>query len=225
MEEFDIRLKTPFTYIASGASMSGKTTHVFNIIKYRHLLFDVVPSNIIYYYNQWQNGFTEYQNQGIVTEWINKLPNGEELQDKTIAHKDSGGSIVVIDDFIQEIGKEIADLFTILCHANNINVFLLTQNIFANNPYFRIISLNATYISVFKNPRDSSQISHFAKQFAPHNPKYIVDAFKECTMKAHSYMLFDSHQSTDDEVRVRSNILPHEGQPRAWIPNAKRRRI
>jgi hypothetical protein len=234
LEEVDARLQTPFTYLASGASQSGKTIHILNILTFRQILFAppqdaskeekanfVAPSNTIYYYHQWQSIFNEFQRRNLVTEFVNHLPTTEELNEKTLAFRDRGGSIVIIDDFVSQLTEAISDLFTVLCHANNINVFLLTQNIFHKNIFFRTISLNARYISIFKNPRDSSQITHFAKQFAPQNSRYIVDAYKECTKKPYTYMLFDHCQSTPDSIRVRSNFLPHEWPIRIWQPKSK----
>jgi hypothetical protein len=209
---YDLRLKTPFTYIAAGASQSGKSTHVFNILKNTEELFTSKPATIIYYYNQWQEGFERFnlENPGVITKWVQHMPSLIELKEETEPYKNIGGSVVIIDDFASQLNNDIGDLFTVLCHANNINVFLLTQNIFQKNPVFRVISLNATYISIFKNPRDSSQIQSYARQFSPSNTKYIVEAYKDCTKKAYSYIQFDHHQSTPDLIRVRSNFLPHE---------------
>jgi hypothetical protein len=217
----DLRFKTPFTYICAGASQSGKTTHVFNTIKYRRELFDRCPDNIIYFYNQWQPSFAHFEQQNIVTEWVNALPTIDVLKEKTLAHREGNGSLVIIDDFVQHLNNDIADLFTVLCHADNINVILLTQNLFSKNPVFRTISLNATYISLFKNPRDNSQIGHFAKQFSPGNARYLVEAFQTCTKSAYSYMLFDHHQATPEMFRIRSNILPHEAPMILWVQKNK----
>lgn len=89
----------------------------------------------------------------------------------------------------------------------NAVVLLLTQNIFQKNAKFRDVSLNATYVVIFKNPRDKTQISSFSRQFSPGNSKYIVKAYEALTAKPHTYLLFDSHQQTDDQIRIRTNIL------------------
>lgn len=213
---FNLQLKTPFTYVIAGVSQSGKSTHVFNLLKYKEVLFDVVPTNVIYFYNKWQPSFTDFQRQNIVTEWCNKLPNNDDIDEKTIAFREKNGSIVIIDDYMTQIDQNIQDLFTIQCHANNVNVLLLTQNLFPNNQFFRTISLNTTYLVIFKNPRDSSQISHYASQFSPRNSKYIVDVYHDVTRGAYSYLFFDHHQSTDAAIRIRSHILPHEGHMRVY---------
>lgn len=220
---YDLRLKTPFTYLVAGPSKSGKTTHIFNILRCRDDLLNTnnnpASVNIIYYYNHWQDIFSEIQSENIVTDWVQQLPTIQDIRDRTEHFRDIGGSIIIIDDFAQHVNQDIADLFTVLSHANNISVFLMTQNIFQRNPVFRTISLNSSYISIHKNPRDSSQIVHFAKQFAPGNSKYIVEAYKACTKKPYSYMLFDHNQDTPDIIRVRSDILPNEQPMKVWIAN------
>jgi hypothetical protein len=213
---YDVRLKTPFTYIAAGASQSGKTTHVFNILRSRQQILDAWPRNIIYYYSQWQPSFSEFEKEKIVTEWIQALPTVEDIKDKSLPYTNKGGTIVVIDDFMQQLNQETADLFTIISHSCNVNVFLLTQNLFSKNPVFRTLSLNSKYIAIFKNPRDSSQIVRFASQFSPKNTGYIIDAYKASTRKAYSYLLFDHDQSTPDILRVRSDILPSEFPMKVW---------
>ena len=103
-----------------------------------------------------------------------------------------------------------SNLFTVLSHANSISVILLTQNLFVKGKVFRTVSLNSMYISLFKNPRDQSQVTNFAKQFSPYDVRWVVDAYRDCTRAPYTYMLFDSHQSTPDRIRVRSHILPGE---------------
>jgi hypothetical protein len=217
---YDLRFKTPSSFILGGASQSGKTTFTFNLLRFVDDLF-VTPKckqNIVYYYNQWQDSYEQFQKENVVSKWINKLPTTEDVKEHTWLFKDDGGSILVIDDFAQQLNKDVVDIFSILCHHTNSVVILLTQNIFSKNKVFRDVSLNSSYVVLFKNPRDSSVIANFARQFAPGKNSYIVDAFKQATQLPYSYMLFDLHQSTPEHLRVRSNVLPHEGPMKVWLP-------
>jgi len=45
----------------------------------------------------------------------------------------------------------------------------------------RTISLNAQYIVLFKNPRDSSLFIHIAKQLYPHNSRFAHEAYVDAT--------------------------------------------
>ena len=209
---YDLRFHNPSTFILAGPSQCGKTTFTFNLLRNVAYLFQDsrCGQNVIYYYNQWQNGFNVFAKEKVVTEWINKLPTSDDITDKTMPFTNNGGSIVIIDDFAQQLTKDTIDIFSRLSHHTNSVVILLTQNIFSKNPFFRDISLNSTYIVLFKNPRDASQIATFAKQFAPGDNKYVTEAFVAVTKKPYSYMLYDYHQATPELLRMRTNIFPHE---------------
>ena len=216
---FDMRFRNPSSFILGGASQSGKTTFTFNILRNIDILFQDprCQQNVIYFYKTWQKSYEIFDKEKIVTSWVNRLPTAQDVEKETAVYKDRGGSIIVIDDFAQDLTKTILDLFAVLCHHTNSVVFLLTQNIFSKNKVFRDISLNSTYVVLFKNPRDASQISSFARQFAPGKNSDIVDMFKLATKAPHSYVLFDFYQSTPDNLRVRSRVLPHEGPLNVWV--------
>jgi hypothetical protein len=218
LKEYDARFKTPFTCLLAGPSQSGKTSVVFNILRDRQSLFDVPTNNIFYFYQHWQPSFEIFRKEGLVTEWLCELPTIQVLEEKTAPFKDAEGSIVVIDDFMGQLNEDISSLFTFLCHSNRVSVFLMTQNVFAKNPVFRTISLNSQYVFIFKNSRDSSQITNYAKQFSPGDTDWVVDSFRECTRAAFSYLLFDHHQTQEEEIRVRSHILVQQWPMRVWGP-------
>jgi hypothetical protein len=220
-KEYDVRFKTPFTCLLAGPSQSGKTSLVFNMLRDRANLCDTPTNNIFYFYNLWQPVFASFQEEGTISQWLPELPTIAVLKELTEPHMNAEGSIVIIDDFMGQLNKDISDLFTVFCHSNRCSVFLMTQNVFAKNPFFRTISLNALYVFIFKNPRDSSQISHYAQQFAPGNTQWVVDAFRECTRAGYSYMLFDHHQTQHEEVRARSHILPSQWPIRVWGPRQR----
>lgn len=218
METYDLRLKFPFTWLVTGGSGSGKTTKVTNfLLSHKNITNNPNCSNVIYCYNEWQNGFNLLQEKNVVTDWHQGLPDMQTIKEKIEPHI-SDGSILVIDDFGQHLNATYVDLFTVLSHHNNCSVILLTQNLFAKNPIFRTISLNCKYISVFKNPRDNSQIASFARQVSPNKYKAVIDSFHKATVKPYSYIFFDFHQETPTELRVRSRILPHELPMICWIP-------
>ena len=216
---YDVRFKNPSSFLLAGASQSGKTTFTFNLLRNIHLLFEKPEcrQHVIYFYNQEQDGFELFAKEEIVHAWVNALPSLAEIESRTARFKSTGGCVVVIDDFADEVNKETLTMFTQKCHHNNFVLILLSQNIFCQNPWFRPISLNSTYVVMFKNPRDASQISCFAKQFAPGGVSWVVNAFRDATRRPHSYLLFDSHQQTPDVLRIRSNIMPHELPVRVYM--------
>ena len=218
---FDVRFRNPSSFLLAGASQSGKTTFTLNLLRHIDHLFEKpeCKNNVIYFYHQWQPSFDIFSKENIVKEWVNKLPSTDDIVEKTMGFVETG-SIIVIDDFAQQLTKDTIDIFSRQCHHTNSVIILLVQNIFCKNPVFREISLNANYVVLFKNPRDASQISCFAKQITPGDSKWLIDAFEDATKQPHSYMLFDCHQDTPKNMRQRSHVLPHESPMRVYIPKA-----
>ena len=173
--------------------------------------------NILYFYHSWQDTYEAFSKENIVTHWHNFLPTAEFVQEKTEFFKGRGGSIIIIDDFQGVLNKEIFKIFSILTHHLDLVTICLVQNIFAKNTVFRDISLNASNIILFKNPRDSSQINRLAAQIKPGNSQFIIDAYKECTKTPYSYLMICNHQLTPDIIRVRSRCLPSELPMIIWL--------
>ena len=207
----DFRFRNPCSFILAGPSQSGKTTFTLNLLRQADQLFRV-PSckwNVIYFYRANQKAFDMMKTEGIVHQWFQHLPTTQEINELTAPFLETG-SIIIIDDFQEQLTLDTVEIFTNLCHHRNAVVIMLAQNLFCSREGFRTISLNATYICLFKNPRDASQISHFAKQYSPGAVGWVVGAFREATQNAHSYLMFDTHQLTPNWMRVRSRLLPHE---------------
>lgn len=216
----DVRFKNPCSILLAGSSQSGKTTLCLNLLRNVDDFFTDprCKNNIIYYVKGNPDILSSFKHEKIVHEWIHQLPTVDDFKERTLLHKSSGGSIVVIDDFGEDFNKDIAEIFKVWCHHTNTVVILMTQNLFSQNKAYRDISLNSSYLIVFKNTRDGSQINHFSKQFSPGNPSFVTHAYREATKKPYSYILFDHTQTTPDIIRVRSNILPHEQPMIVWTP-------
>ena len=217
-EKMDLRFKAPFSWLLAGGSGCGKTTKCVNFLKSHDKLIDTGKcDNIIYFYNQWQPSYDELESSMDI-QWIEGVPTMNRIRELTLSHKNSGGSIVIIDDFMSSLDKSLIELFTVYAHHGNCSTIFLSQNLFDKNPHFRTVSLNSTYISIFKNPRDKLQISAFARQINPTNSKFVIDSYQAATAAAYSYLFFDNHQKTDDNFRLRSRILPHEQPMIIWMP-------
>ena len=119
-------------------------------------------------------------------------------------------TLLVIDDQMDEVNKNVLRLFTKGSHHRNISVIYIVQNLFGKNNDHRTISLNVHYLTVFNNPRDKSQIVHLAKQMYPGEIDYVKEAFALATREPHGYLLVDLKQSTPDALRLRGRIFPGE---------------
>jgi hypothetical protein len=194
--------KHPFTCIIAGPTQSGKTQFTLELIKYIDALIKPVPNNIIWCYGEYQNKLKYLPDHVTV---IDGLKGIDEIDPNK-------RNLLIIDDLMHEAGnaQDICDLFTKGSHHRNLSVILIVQNLFHQGKIMRTISLNTHYFVLFKNPRDGNQIRFFGNQIFPGHMKFLVDAYKQATLKPHGYLLLDLTQRALDTQRVISDILPGE---------------
>ena len=106
--------------------------------------------------------------------------------------------------------KRIADLFTKGSHHRNLSIIYIVQNIFHQGKEMRNISLNAHYIVLFKSPRDKQQISMLARQVDPGRVQEFMRSYEDATSRSHGYLMLDLKPTTDDQKRLKTNVLPGE---------------
>jgi len=121
-------------------------------------------------------------------------------------------ALVIYDDLMDEADERLTRIFTHGSHHRNVSVIFVVQNFFNKNRQMRTISLNAQYIVLFKNLRDSSQFVHLAKQLYPHNSRFAHEAYVTATKRPYGYILSDLQSDQDDDLRLRTNIFPGECQ-------------
>ena len=206
---YDLRARRAQVHLVAAPSGAGKTVLVANLLRVKdeYIIQGNEIKNVVFCYSAWQPLYEELKEEGIVTQWVNKLPTNEEFKELVVNYMDDGGSIVVLDDFLTELNKDIAEIVCVTSRHYNTTTFLLLQNLFPSNPWARQISLNAKYIYVLKNPRENAQISYLARQINPRNYKWIVDAYYEATKMPYGCFLIDMTQETPEILRFRSNVL------------------
>ena len=103
----------------------------------------------------------------------------------------------------------VENLFTNGRHLNPSVVFV-SQNLFYRGQKCRTISLNSTYVVVFKNLRDQTQIRHVACQIFPSNPKFLQATSEEETKDPYLYLFLDFHPNSPEFARVHGNIFRYD---------------
>lgn len=220
----DLRFVEGSTHLVVGPSGGGKTFRVADILRLKNSLFQNGENvrNVIFYYSTWQPIYSKLRQEGVVSKFVNKCPsNAEFIQDVQDYQKD-GGSIVVIDDFMSLISKELVEIVTVSSRHMNTSTFILFQSLFPANPLARQISLNVKYLHIHKNPRENAQIQYLARQLRPDDYKWIVEAYHEATKKAYSCFMIDLIQNREEHLRFRSNYLPHEFPITVWVSKKMR---
>ena len=122
------------------------------------------------------------------------------------------GSLCIFDDVMNEVSfnATISKLFTRGRSHLECSLVLMLQNIFPTGSQSRTISINAQYQVLFRNPRDSLQISILARQLCPLNSKSFLEIYKRATHRAYGYLFCCFTQSCPDEILYHTNVLPNE---------------
>ena len=193
--------KTPFTCMFAGPTQSGKTTLLIEILKNLEYLVDKPIDRIIYCYSRNQPALNNLSN----VEFHEGLPNIDEFNPIL-------NNLIILDDLMDvcEKDKSIKELFTVDSHHKNISIILLNQNLFSQGKNARTISLNCHYLLIFNNPRDRSQIQFLARQMYPTNPNFLIECYEDATKKEYGYLLIDLTQTTNNKLRVLTDILPNQ---------------
>ena len=196
-------LKSPSCIMIVGPSQCGKTTFTRQLLHHAARLFDRPPKHIVYCYGASQPCFEDMKKQGI--HFHEGLPT--DIETLFPAHKRPG--LLILDDLMRTCSQdeEVVDLFTKRSHHNDVTCIYLAQNVFPPGKFARTISLNVHYLVAFKNPRDALGIRNLAQQSYPDRVKYIMECYRNATSTPYGYLLFDLHPSTQDDLRIRTNIL------------------
>ena len=157
------------------------------------------PEKIIWCYGEWQPIYAT-------------IPGVEFVDGLNFPTQSVHKTMIVLDDLMMNTNKSVAELFIKGSHHRDISVIYVTQNLFHKGNENRTISLNASYMVLFKNPRDASQIRHLSHQMYPRNPKYLQEAYADATQKPFGYLLIDLKNQTPDAYRLRTRIFPQEDQ-------------
>lgn len=197
------KFEQPFTMVIAGPSKSGKTFFLKDLLKYKTEMFSTVPDKIVWFYGIYQNLFQEIADvtfvEGFPTNYQDYL---------------GVNTLFIIDDLMAECAndKRLTYLFTKGSHHLDLSVIFITQNFFHKGGEMRDVTLNAQYLLLFKNRRDMSQSMHLGRQLYPRNVKFFQAVYEDATRNKHSYLLVDLNNTTPENMRLRTQILPGETQ-------------
>lgn len=153
----------------------------------------------------YEEAIRELNSQGIEIEWVDGLPNLDELDrvtPKLIIYDDMAGS---------SADGQVANAFAVKSHHRNASVVYITQNLFQGKTSSRTINKNACYLILTKNVRDQSAIGFIARQMYPAGKgRFLVDVYKDATKNPYSYLFLNFRQEIDDKYRVMTGIFPDE---------------
>ena len=197
------QFSSPCTIAVSGATSSGKTSFIKELLAHKNSVFKFPPDRIIYCYGIWQKGFNDIEN----VEFQKGLPTSdiENKYTENLPHL-----LIILDDLMDLVVKDdyIQSLFTRGSHHKNITVIYVNQNLYHQGKCSRSINLNTQYYVLFRNPRDVNQISLFGKQLGLGSK--LIEAYKDATSKRYGYLLVDISCCDFSDFQLRSHVLPYE---------------
>ena len=154
----------------AGPQGAGESEFLKQLLSLKCYIMTDPPERIFWFYGRHQPGlFCSLTEEIPSIEFYEGLPtNIEVMFDR------SKCNICITGDLMQSPSENqlVENLFTNGRHLN-LSVMFVSQSLFYMGNKCRTISLNSTYIMVFKNPRDQSQIRHLACQmFHPNQNSY-----------------------------------------------------
>ena len=195
--------------IVAGPSKSGKTVFVKKVLKNLSEMCAPVPEVIYWCYGEYQAAYDElapfvHLHQGI--------PNLELFKQNK-----SQPQLCILDDLMGELknNESLTTLFTKGSHHWNLSIVHIVQNLYFEG--LRSARINSQYLVLMKNPSDQSQVATLARQMFPKRHHFLLEAYQDATLHPHGYLYIDLHQSTDEDLRVRTNIFPGE-QAVVYVP-------
>ena len=188
--------------MVAGPTASGKTYLTHTLLT--NDMFTEHVASILYCFGVYQSYYDEMKIPNL--EFHEGLPSLEKVQ----SLNDGQFHVIVLDDLMEYIVKsvETQNLFTKYCHHYNITAIFLTQNVFAQGPCSRTISINTHILVIFANKRDESQALNLGKQLYPCNSKVFMEAYEDATSVLHGYLVIDCSPSCPRELKLRTNIFP-----------------
>lgn len=208
MNVFDVTFKSGSTIYISGPSKSGKSTLVTKIVRDRDIMFSDPISDVF-----WYSAF-EPENKITGVTYIQGIPL--DISERITPH-----CLVIIDDYMHELNenKELTNLITKAVHHIPMNLIYITQNLFQSGSQAKTRRINAAYLIMFKNPQDTAQVEYIGRQMYPNDKFFLVKAFHNATRQfPYTYLLIDSHATTSDYIRIRSNITRSDWPMTVYIP-------
>ena len=152
--DYDIfKLHHPFSMLVAGPRGAGKSEFVKQLLSLKRFIMTNPPERIVWFYGR--------QQPDLFCSWAQEIPCIELYEGFPTSIDRSKRNICIIDDLMQNTSGNhlVENLFTNSRHLN-LSVVFISQNLFYTGKKCRTISLSSTYIVVFKNPRDQSQIHH-----------------------------------------------------------------
>lgn len=181
--------------LVMGATSSGKTTTVLEIIKQR--LIDPFPQHLIYLYGAKQS-FMETWNKDKNNPKI-EFVCGLQLE---ILDKFTGPKLLVIDDLCLSQNKDLTNHFIRGSHHLQTTTIYISHSIFINDDNYRMMSNNCQYMLIMRNKRNLAQLTRLARQILGSDYLRVLEAYEYNKNNQFGFVLLSFHPKVPEELWV-----------------------
>src|SRR5436190_22684287 len=182
-----------------GKSCSGKSCLTEKLIRKQMLLFESPPEHILYV----SPTAPPFLKQLPEVQWVTDIP------EKTLRK-----TLYIIDDYMlnSTILSKSAHIATKTCHHEDSNLIFITQRLFNDDKFYRIICDNVTGMIIFKNPRGHHALSRLSSEIYPkHSVKYFWDSYFDATNREYGHLYIDLSSSYDLKSNLFTDIAGPNG--------------
>jgi len=206
-----IPLKYPCSMIVSGATSSGKSTWLSQLLLEKQVLFEEGSPvwTILYCCGIHSKSYDALERDMPEITFKLGLPSQDDLT--TLAAR-KGRKILVLDDLGRACVRspEIEAVFTQGMHHLEIAVVMVLQNLYQNGASATTISRNASYFVLFANNSDRQQIATKARQMYPGQARYMVSAYAMATREKYGYLFVDTVPGESRALCLRTRVMADE---------------
>ena len=147
-EMHDLRLQWPFHMLSTGCSRSGKSTLTTRLVALSSRDMTRTLACVLVFYSHMQPAYRELARQALCP--VELLDRAKHFTEQLTTEP---GTLAIVDDMQVTHARLVSSWFTHWAHHYDLSIIHLVQNIFDKDPGPRTISLNATYIVLFKNTK------------------------------------------------------------------------
>ena len=200
-----VPFKAHSSVIISGSTGCGKTRLLHRILLNNNGMWTEKPIKIVYCYGIWQTFFNQIERDVPGILFHSGIPTLEDIDSWNTKH-----TLIILDDLMQEVcaNSVTQKIFTMGCHNRHLSCVFITQNLFHQGKFARGITLNATYLIIFENIRDSAQVQKLGHQLFPGKSKGFMHAYRDIMKTSYGYMVVDMNPQANPRYRVRTLIFP-----------------
>jgi predicted ATPase len=196
--------------LLSGASGSGKSFFLSQVIRHRAELFEVEPRKIVFCTHEGTRE-TYLDSQGVEIEFHKGMPSEDREYEPY--------TLLIFDDLlstseIEFVSGQLLPFVTRRANHEKLYVFITTQSLFIPaSKSFRILTQNVNYLVIFKSLRNLYQVKLIGTQLlGPGGGRRLVEIYQKAIKgKDYAYLFYDLHHLTDDRIRFQSNLFRENG--------------